>query len=98
MIRLGMKDVLPEKIRWRICKEPFLPDYHDRYNKQLPQARAIVDELSTHPLVQDIINIKQLKQCLAHPSTSNRLDTQANFMNFLVIPRMIYLAKFLSSF
>jgi len=98
IIRFGTKDLMPEKIRWRTSKEPFLPDYPDRYNKQLSQARAIVNELSQNPLVQEVIDVKQLQELLVHSSTSNRLCTQADFINFLVIPRMIYLAKFLSSF
>lgn len=98
IIRFGCKNLMPEKIRWRTCKEPFLPDYHNRYNQQLSQAQEIVDALAQHPLVQEVIDIKQLKALLTQTSTSNRLDTHTDFMNFLVIPRTIYLAKFLSSF
>ncbi len=98
ILRIGMQRLLPNEIRWRTTKGPFLPDYHVRYNKQLFQAKQVVDELSQYSLVKEIIDVKKLQESLAHASSSNKIDNPTNYINFLVIPRTIYLAQFLSSF
>ena len=95
MIRIGMQDILPQKIQTRLSKTPFLPDYSDRYYRQLPIAKQTIQNLSTNPLVQEIIDVKKLQQMMEISPTSHMRD---DFVNFLIIPRTIYLAKFLASF
>lgn len=98
MIRIGMKNMLPEKIRTRTSKTPFLLDYHQRYNRQIDLMKEALAELSRNHLVQEVINIKQLQQWIGPRSTSSQLNSTQDFINYLVVPRAIYLAKFLSSF
>ena len=98
MIRIGMQNYLPKEICFRTTKDPFIPDYFERYNQQLGVAQAAVKQLSQNKLVQEVINVKQLEQHLSCSSGSSRLNPHQDFMNFLVVPRMIYLAQFLSSF
>jgi hypothetical protein len=93
-----MENLLHPEICWRVSKEPFLPDYHIRFNNQLAQARELVHQLSGHSLVKHVIDLNKLSHLLEYQSTSSRLHTQHDFNNFLIIPRTIYLAQFLSSF
>jgi asparagine synthase (glutamine-hydrolysing) len=90
IIRQGLQGVLPQAIQWRTSKGPFIPDYYDRYLGQIPLAKAMLTELQRHPLVQEVINCQELKHLLDAPEN--------NFTAFIVVPRMIYLSKFLSSF
>ena len=98
IIRIGMQNLLPKKIVTRLSKTPFLPDYSDRYYRQLDIAKTTIHALSNHPLVQQVIDINKLQQLMEASSSSKSPDAHLNFLNFLVIPRTIYLAKFLSSF
>jgi asparagine synthase (glutamine-hydrolysing) len=90
IIRQGLQGILPKAIQWRTSKGPFVPDYYDRYLRQIPYAKAVLSEVQRHPLVQEVINCKGLKRLLDAPEN--------NFTAFIVVPRMIYLSKFLSSF
>jgi asparagine synthase (glutamine-hydrolysing) len=98
IIRIGMQNVLPKKILTRLSKTPFLPDYSVRYYRQLSIAKNTIQALSSHPLVQQVIDVNKLQQLMEASSSSKSPDAHLNFLNFLVIPRAIYLAKFLSSF
>ncbi len=98
MIRIGMQNILPTKITTRMSKTPFLPDYFERYYRQLPIAREELEDLSSHPLVKRVIDVTKLKQLIDSSSASQKQDENQQFLDFLVIPRTIYLAKFLSSF
>lgn len=90
IIRRGLNGMLPVAIQKRTSKGPFVPDYYDRYLRQIPIAKRILVELRHNALVQEIINCDKLQQLLDAPEN--------NFMTFMLIPKIIYLAKFLASF
>ena len=97
-IRSGMRGLMPDELRFRTSKEPFSPDFHDRYNRQLAQARAFVNETNPHPLIKEIIDITKLKSALQHPMQTNRCSTARDFMSMHTIPFTLYLMAFLSTF
>jgi asparagine synthase (glutamine-hydrolysing) len=90
IIRRGLNGILPVAVQKRTSKGPFVPDYYDRYLQQIPIAKQILAELRHNPLVKEIINCDKLQQLLDAPEN--------NFMTFIVIPKIIYLAEFLASF
>lgn len=100
IIRIGMQKYLPNSIRYRTTKSPFLPDYHVRYNRQIKKARAAVEALQNHPLVRAVVDIPRLLAALDRPSSLTFTDTktETNFMNYHGVPQAVYLAVFLSSF
>lgn len=98
IIRMGMQDLLPKQILTRLSKTPFLPDYSERYYRQLSIAKTTIHILANHPLVQQVIDVNKLQQLMDASSSSKISNDHLKFLNFLVIPRAIYLAKFLSSF
>ena len=98
MIRLGMRGILPSKIRWRISKEPFSPDYHNRYNKQKAIALRILSSIKKSELISDIINIKKLKKQVNYDMKSNRYNNQRDFIAMHIVPMTVYLFYFLRQF
>lgn len=98
IIRIGMENYLPKTIATRTTKSPFLPDYSTRFNQQIPKAKEALAAVKNNYWVQQVIDINRLEYALGHPSDTNSLDSQTNFLNYLVIPSTIYLAIFLSSF
>ncbi len=97
-IRSGMRGLMPDELRFRITKEPFSPDFHDRYNRQLEKAREFVAHCANTPLIQEIIDIKRLKSELDYSMHTNRCSTERDFMSMHTIPSTIYLMAFLSTF
>ena len=98
IIRTGMQNLLPQAIRYRTSKESFLFDYQNRYHKQLKIAQLTLEELASNTFVQTVIDIKKLKKYLYIKSTSSQSQIEQDFINYMIVPRMIYLAKFLASF
>ncbi len=97
-IRSGMRGLMPDELRFRISKEPFSPDFHERYNRQLKKAREFVTHFGNTPLIQEIIDIKRLKTELDYPMETNRCSTIRDFMSMHTIPSTIYLIAFLLTF
>ena len=97
-IRSGMRGLMPDALRFRLSKEPFSPDFHDRYNRQLEKAREFVTHFANTPLIQEIIDIKRLKSELDYPMQTNRCSTSRDFMSMHTIPSTIYLMAFLLTF
>lgn len=96
-IRKGMEGVLPNEIRWRTSKEPFSPDYHHRYNRQLTIARDAVATLKHNPLVCEVIDIPLLEKYLQIEMSSNRCYAKTDFIGMHIVPQAIYLASFLNN-
>lgn len=98
MIRAAMKDFLPDKVRYRMTKEPFSPDYHLRYNQQKQQALEVLENIPQNELIDSIIDRDQLKQQLQLNMLSNRGSNKRDFMGLQSVPQAIYLMKFLQHF
>lgn len=97
-IRAGMKGLVPDALRFRITKEPFSPDYHERYNRQLWMAKEFLENLPISPLIQEVIDIPRLKAELNHHMVTNRCNTARDFTAMHCIPRALYLIAFLATF
>ena len=79
-------------------KEPFSPDFHDRYNRQLSKARDFVANTTKTPLINDILDIPKLELALKHEMETNRCTTARDFSAMHTIPSAIYLMAFLATF
>jgi len=97
-IRAGMRGLMPDELRFRTTKEPFSPDYHDRFNRQLDKAREFVASMSKTPLMQEIIDIPRLESELEYTMQTNRCGTKRDFTSMHTIPNAIYLMAFLGTF
>ena len=97
-IRSGMRGLVPDELRFRITKEPFSPDFHDRYNRQLVKAREFVDHCAHSSIIKEIVDTKRLKSELDYPMQTNRCSTERDFMSMHTIPSTIYLMAFLLTF
>jgi asparagine synthase (glutamine-hydrolysing) len=97
-IRSGMRGLMPDELRFRTTKEPFSPDYHDRYNRQLAKARDFVAQIPKTPLMREIVDIGRLEEELKQPMQTNRCSTKRDFMAMQTIPFAVYLLAFLATF
>lgn len=97
-IRSGMRGLMPDELRFRTTKEPFSPDYNDRYNRQLGKAKSFVLNFSKIPLVNEIIDLPKLTEELNHQMETNRCSTARDFTSMHTVPRALYLMAFLSTF
>jgi asparagine synthase (glutamine-hydrolysing) len=97
-IRAGMRGLMPDELRFRTTKEPFSPDYHDRFNRQLVKAREFVVNAPKTPLMQEIIDISRLESELKYTMDTNRCSTKRDFTAMHTIPSAIYLMAFLCTF
>ncbi|MDF1795339.1 MAG: asparagine synthase-related protein [Coxiellaceae bacterium] len=97
-IRSGMKGLMPDTLRFRTTKEPFSPDFNDRYNRQLSKANDFIHSIQRTPLMESIINFKRLESELTHSMQTNRCATARDFTSMHLIPRAIYLLAFLQNF
>ena len=95
LIRAGMQGILPEKLRWRTTKEPFSPDFHDRYNRQKALAWEALAQGENHPAVQEIVDLDKLRGLLQLTMQTNRCNTAEDFAAMHAVPRGIYLIAFL---
>jgi asparagine synthase (glutamine-hydrolysing) len=98
MIRAGMKGLAPSEIRWRTTKEPFSPDYHDRYNRQKKIAVDLLYGIGNNDPIREIVDLERIKKGLSEKMTGNRCDTHQGFMSMHVVPRTVYLCRFLRLF
>jgi len=98
MIRAGMKGLAPSEIRWRTTKEPFSPDYHDRYNRQKKTAVDLLYGIGKNDPIREIVDVERIKKGLSYTMTGNRCDTHQGFMSMHVVPQTVYLCGFLRLF
>lgn len=98
LIRAGMRGILPEALRWRTSKEPFSPDYHDRYNRQKSLAWEALARAEKHPAVQEIMDLDKLRRLLHLTMQTNRCDTPEDFATMHAVPHGIYLLSFLQRY
>lgn len=97
-IRLGMQGLLPDEIRWRTCKQPFSPDYHLRYNRQLPMAREFLASIEKTPLMCAAVDIPKLEKALEIPMQTARCSTVVDYRAMHSVPQAMYLLAFLRQF
>ncbi len=69
MIRGAMEGVVPESLRWRRKKFPFIVNYEDRHNAQVHRAQAFVQLIGSNDPVRSVVDVPRLIQ-LAKPTTS----------------------------
>ncbi len=98
LLRAGMKGILPERIRFRTSKEPFGPDFHDRYNRQRPQVQERLSRIDKDDPVRGIVDVAKLEQMANYQMTSNRCDTPAEFAAMHSVPKGMYQISFLKRF
>ena len=95
LIRAGMRGILPDTLRFRTSKEPFSPDFHDRYNRQKSIGCAALAQAEKHPAVQEMVDLDKLRRMLQLTMQTNRCDTPEDFATMQAVPRGIYLLSFL---
>ncbi len=98
LIRAGMRGILPETLRFRTSKEPFSPDFHDRYNRQKSIACEALTQAEKHPAVQEIVDLDKLRWMLQLTMQTNRCDTPEDFAAMHAVPGGIYLLSFLQRY
>ncbi len=98
LLRIGMKGILPERIRFRTSKEPAGPDFHDRYNRQRPQIQEYLSRISEDDPVRRIVDVAKLQQMATYRMVTNRCDTPAGFAGMHSLPWGMYLIAFLKQF
>ncbi|HKX31392.1 MAG TPA: asparagine synthase-related protein [Blastocatellia bacterium] len=89
LVRAGLDGILPPRIQWRTCKQPFSPDYQQRYEAQRAQARAILAEISPGDPVRAIVDVERLRRLVDHATPREAMH---------VVPSGIYLLFFLRQF
>ncbi len=97
-IRSGMRGLMPDELRFRTSKEPFSPDFHDRYNRQLIKAKTFVASVPRSPLIQEIIDTPRLEAAMSQAMETNRCASSVDFIAMHAVPTAVYLMAFLSSF
>jgi asparagine synthase (glutamine-hydrolysing) len=98
LIRAGTQGLMPDELRFRTSKEPFSPDFHDRYNHQKEIARQILRETPRTGLTAEIVDLPKLERMLDYEMQTNRCNTPAEFAAMHAVPRGIYLIAFLRMF
>lgn len=98
LIRAGMKGILPEALRFRTSKEPFSPDFHDRYNRQKSRASVLLAQAEKHPAVREIVDLDRLGRMLQLTMQTNRCGTPEDFAAMHAVPQGVYLLCFLQRY
>lgn len=97
IIRDGMRGMMPDELRFRISKEPFSPDFHLRYHRQIGRALDYINSIKDQALIHDVIDIPRLLEYMKLSMQSNRCHTKNDFICMHIIPSAIYLAAFLTN-
>lgn len=97
-LRAGTRGLLPDSLRFRTCKQPFSPDYHERYNRDLPKARQFLADLPKTELMHEVVNMTELAAALHTPMQTNRCATKIDYQAMHTIPIALNILGFLSSF
>jgi len=95
LVRAGLNGLLPQEIQWRNTKGPFSPDYDVRYQAQLPDVRAFLNDILPNDPVRQIVDIDKLK---AWTDPSLRPGDLPGNIALDVVPEGIYLIHFLRRF
>ncbi|MBS1522327.1 MAG: hypothetical protein JST50_15105 [Bacteroidetes bacterium] len=95
MVRTGLNGILPPEIQWRNSKGAFSPDYQHRYQVQLPEVRAFLNEISPGDPVRQIVDIDKLKAWTNPVIQPGALSEK---ITLDVVPQGIYLIHFLRRF
>jgi len=98
LVRHALAGILPPKIQWRTSKQPFSPDYHLRYNRQRPQAEAMLSGIGPRDPIRGIVDIDGLREMARREMGTNRCDTPSDFAAMHIVPQGIYLIAFLRQF
>jgi asparagine synthase (glutamine-hydrolysing) len=98
LIRLGMKGILPDKLRLRTTKDSFGPDFHDRYNRQRPAIIKMLSQIRPGDPVREIVDVEKLMDMAQYQMQTNRCNTPMEFAAMHSVPRGIYLITFLKQF
>jgi asparagine synthase (glutamine-hydrolysing) len=98
MIRLGMKGILPDKLRFRISKNPFGPDFHDRYNRQRPEIIEMLSQIKPGDPVREIVDVDKLLSMAQYQMQTNTCRTPMEYAAMHSVPQGIYLITFLKIF
>ncbi len=98
LIRVAMKGIVPDPLRFRIDKNPFSPDFHDRYNRQKHLAFKIVQRARRNPVVNEIVDLDRLQHMLGFTMQSNRCNRTVDFACMHAVPLSIYLIYFLEHY
>jgi asparagine synthase (glutamine-hydrolysing) len=61
LVRIGLDKILPPEIQWRTTKSPFSPDYHERYNQQLPVVKQYLNAIGPTDPIRKMIDVDKLK-------------------------------------
>ena len=98
IIRRAMQGIMPEAICTRLTKAPFAPDYTDRYLAAIPQIYELIEEISKHSLVQEVIDLARLKQIIGNAAKPGGFMGGQNIQAFAIVPNTVALGVFLSTF
>jgi asparagine synthase (glutamine-hydrolysing) len=99
IIRDGMRGMLPEAVCSRVSKEPFSPDFHNRYNRQITKAHEYIENIAAQKqqLINTIIDVPRLLDDMKRSMQSNRCYTKNDFICMHIIPSAVYLIAFLQN-
>ena len=92
LVRGAMEGVVPESLRMRRRKMPFINNYEDRYDAQLPRAIAFLDSIAPNDPVRSIVDLPGLRKFL-RPTASlalpyrRRLHYAANSIRLILFLR-----------
>jgi hypothetical protein len=95
LVRKSLEGVLPEKIRWRISKLPFSPDYFARYDAQLGKAREFLAAIGPNDPVRSAIDVDRLGALVKPVNPGDPASVDAAYH---VVPANIYAICFLRQF
>lgn len=98
LVRIGLEGILPPEIQWRTSKEPFSPDYHRRFNRQLPMVHEQLSAVSRNDPIHEIVDVPSLLAMSQHEMTGNRGENPLDFAAMHVLPAGVYLIHFLRQF
>lgn len=98
LVRLGMKGILPDKLRLRTSKDPFGPDFHDRYNRQRPEIIKMLSQIKPGDPIREIVDVEKLMDMAQYQMQTNRCNTPMEFAAMHSVPQGIYLITFLKQF
>ena len=98
MIRRAMHGIMPKEICERTTKAAFIPDYMERYTKDIPKAYMVLEQISTNSLVQEIINLHKLKQMIPLATAEGSAMGGQNIQAFMTVPTTLALGVFLATF
>lgn len=96
LFRIGMADMVPDKIATRTTKEPFAPDYHLRFARDRRKASDIISSVASSDLVSRVVDLGLVSQILREEKVySDRTPRGAYLNSLFTVPWGIFLMKFL---